>query len=89
MLQPFDYDPNEKNKHKFMVQTIFAPQAVSDMDLLVSRRVVFHSFWTHYSLYNDYLSIVGPVFNKKWSSGRLGTGNELAFRLSSSNILYR
>ncbi|KAK0139375.1 Vesicle-associated membrane protein-associated protein A [Merluccius polli] len=25
MLQPFDYDPNEKSKHKFMVQTIFAP----------------------------------------------------------------
>ena len=23
MLQPFDYDPNEKNKHKFMVQTMF------------------------------------------------------------------
>uniref|UniRef100_T1IYF9 MSP domain-containing protein n=1 Tax=Strigamia maritima TaxID=126957 RepID=T1IYF9_STRMM len=26
MLQPFDYDPNEKNKHKFMVQTMFAPE---------------------------------------------------------------
>lgn len=25
MLQPFDYDPLEKNKHKFMVQTMFAP----------------------------------------------------------------
>lgn len=25
MLQPFDYDPNEKNKHKFMVLTLFAP----------------------------------------------------------------
>ncbi|XP_064599089.1 vesicle-associated membrane protein/synaptobrevin-binding protein-like [Liolophura sinensis] len=25
MLQPFDYDPNEKNKHKFMVQTMIAP----------------------------------------------------------------
>nr|XP_022343677.1 vesicle-associated membrane protein/synaptobrevin-binding protein-like isoform X2 [Crassostrea virginica] len=25
MLQPFDYDPEEKNKHKFMVQTMFAP----------------------------------------------------------------
>lgn len=25
MLQPFDYDPSEKNKHKFMVQTMFAP----------------------------------------------------------------
>ncbi|XP_051944283.1 VAMP (vesicle-associated membrane protein)-associated protein A, like [Hippocampus zosterae] len=32
MLQPFDYDPNEKSKHKFMVQTIFAPPNVSDMD---------------------------------------------------------
>ncbi|XP_034558198.1 VAMP (vesicle-associated membrane protein)-associated protein A, like [Notolabrus celidotus] len=34
MLQPFDYDPNEKSKHKFMVQTIFAPPNVSDMDML-------------------------------------------------------
>ncbi|KAM9323235.1 vesicle-associated membrane protein-associated protein A-like isoform 2-T2 [Pholidichthys leucotaenia] len=34
MLQPFDYDPNEKSKHKFMVQTIFAPSNVSDMDSL-------------------------------------------------------
>ncbi|XP_053185929.1 VAMP (vesicle-associated membrane protein)-associated protein A, like [Scomber japonicus] len=34
MLQPFDYDPNEKSKHKFMVQTIFAPAIVSDMDSL-------------------------------------------------------
>ncbi|KAL6104080.1 vapa [Pungitius sinensis] len=34
MLQPFDYDPNEKSKHKFMVQTIFAPSHVSDMDAL-------------------------------------------------------
>lgn len=34
MLQPFDYDPNEKSKHKFMVQTIFAPANVPDMDAL-------------------------------------------------------
>lgn len=26
MLQPFEYDPNERNKHKFMVQTMFAPE---------------------------------------------------------------
>nr|XP_031546015.1 ras-related protein Rab-31 [Vicugna pacos] len=32
MLQPFDYDPNEKSKHKFMVQTIFAPPNFSDME---------------------------------------------------------
>ncbi|KAM4688128.1 vesicle-associated membrane protein-associated protein A [Discoglossus pictus] len=34
MLQPFDYDPNEKSKHKFMVQTIFAPPNISDMELV-------------------------------------------------------
>ncbi|XP_028986557.1 VAMP (vesicle-associated membrane protein)-associated protein A, like [Betta splendens] len=34
MLQPFDYDPNEKSKHKFMVQSIFAPLNVTDMDAL-------------------------------------------------------
>ncbi|KAJ8277562.1 hypothetical protein GJAV_G00076650 [Gymnothorax javanicus] len=32
MLQPFDYDPNEKSKHKFMVQTTFAPPNVSDLE---------------------------------------------------------
>lgn len=37
MLQPFDYDPNEKSKHKFMVQTIFAPPNVSDMEAMVSK----------------------------------------------------
>ncbi|KAF4095490.1 vesicle-associated membrane protein-associated protein A [Onychostoma macrolepis] len=34
MLQPFDYDPNEKSKHKFMVQTIFAPPNVSDLEAM-------------------------------------------------------
>ncbi|XP_073539156.1 vesicle-associated membrane protein-associated protein B/C [Phyllobates terribilis] len=32
MLQPFDYDPNEKSKHKFMVQSIYAPPDTSDME---------------------------------------------------------
>ncbi|KFO31327.1 Vesicle-associated membrane protein-associated protein B [Fukomys damarensis] len=32
MLQPFDYDPNEKSKHKFMVQSLFAPTDTSDME---------------------------------------------------------
>lgn len=34
MLQPFDYDPNEKNKHKFMVQTMFAPDGEINQDTL-------------------------------------------------------
>lgn len=38
MLQPFDYDPNEKSKHKFMVQTIFAPATISDTETMVSMK---------------------------------------------------
>ncbi|XP_066508414.1 vesicle-associated membrane protein-associated protein A-like [Hoplias malabaricus] len=34
MLQPFDYDPNEKSKHKFMVQTIFAPASTGDTETM-------------------------------------------------------
>ena len=38
MLQPFDYDPAEKNKHKFMVQTMFLPDGDdADLEALVSR----------------------------------------------------
>lgn len=32
MLQPFDYDPNEKSKHKFMVQSLMAPDNVTDVE---------------------------------------------------------
>lgn len=44
MLQPFDYDPNEKSKHKFMVQSMFAPTDTSDMEAVVStERFLFFS----------------------------------------------
>ncbi|KAK0167156.1 hypothetical protein PV327_004590 [Microctonus hyperodae] len=29
-LQPFEFDPTEKNKHKFMVQTVIAPEGDTD-----------------------------------------------------------
>ena len=39
MLQPFEYDPNEKNKHKFMVQTMFAPgDKVDNLEQLVGEK---------------------------------------------------
>lgn len=31
-LQPFEFDPNEKNKHKFMVQTLIAPEEEFNLD---------------------------------------------------------
>lgn len=34
-LQPFEYDPNEKSKHKFMVQTLVAPEGEINPDVLV------------------------------------------------------
>lgn len=33
-LQPFDYDPQEKNRHKFMVQSMFAPEGEINPDTL-------------------------------------------------------
>lgn len=33
-LQPFDYDPQDKNKHKFMVQSMFAPDGEYNQDQL-------------------------------------------------------
>jgi len=33
-LQPFEFDPNEKNKHKFMVQTMIAPEGDVNLDQL-------------------------------------------------------
>ncbi|KAK3890824.1 hypothetical protein Pcinc_005249 [Petrolisthes cinctipes] len=34
MLQPFEYDPHEKNKHKFMVQSLFAGDGDINLDVL-------------------------------------------------------
>jgi len=34
MLQPFEYDPGEKNKHKFMVQSMVAPEGRIEQDQL-------------------------------------------------------
>lgn len=45
MLQPFDYDPNEKSKHKFMVQSMFAPTDTSDMEAVVSTERFFLFPW--------------------------------------------
>ena len=42
MLQPFDYDPNEKNKHKFMVQTMVAPEGTIE-----SQETLVPTYSTH------------------------------------------
>lgn len=49
MLQPFDYDPNEKSKHKFMVQSMIAPPDMTDMEGVVS---AFH-LRVYFSLSNS------------------------------------
>lgn len=43
MLQPFDYDPSEKNKHKFMVQTMFAPDGEIESQEALVRDYIFVS----------------------------------------------
>ena len=36
-LQPFEYDPLEKNRHKFMVQAMYAPEGEINSDSLVRK----------------------------------------------------
>lgn len=41
-LQPFIYDPNEKNKHKFMVQSLTVPDGTElQFDKLVTHFLFF------------------------------------------------
>lgn len=81
MLQPFDYDPNEKSKHKFMVQTLFAPPNVSDMDSLVSDDfitiiVVIHvafvvdHFYFYFTFYQESpAEIENLCYKASWPTG--------------------
>ena len=43
-LQPFEYDPNDKNRHKFMVQSMFAPDGEINQDTLVSKILFWSTF---------------------------------------------
>jgi len=50
MLQPFQYDPNEKNRHKFLVQTLIVPDGVTEIQeslvcRFISRATSCHSVW--------------------------------------------
>lgn len=55
MLQPFDYDPNEKSKHKFMVQTTYAPPNITDMEAVVSKnRVKWLFFFFSWKIWLNY-----------------------------------
>jgi len=41
MLQPFQYDPNEKNRHKFLVQTLIVPDEVTEIQESLVRKFIF------------------------------------------------
>ena len=51
MLQPFDYDPNEKSKHKFMVQSVLAPPDMTDMEGVVSASSSYNHVSPSFSFY--------------------------------------
>ena len=42
MLQPFEYDPQERNKHKFMVQSVYAPEGPINHDVLWKVQLLSH-----------------------------------------------
>ena len=54
-LQPFEYDPQEKNRHKFMVQSMFAPEGEINPDTLVSVKVhelISRNFSRNFSIFS-------------------------------------
>jgi len=45
MLQPFQFDPNEKNRHKFLVQTLVVPDGVTEIqESLVCKCILCTTF---------------------------------------------
>jgi len=49
MLQPFQYDPNEKNRHKFLVQTLVVPDGVTEIqESLVRKFILCTTFFAVY-----------------------------------------
>lgn len=81
MLQPFDYDPNEKSKHKFMVQTIFAPPGATDPeamwkdvkpdDLMDSKLRCVFELPSENDKVNEADSKAAPVLNSSKADGSL------------------
>lgn len=66
MLQPFDYDPNEKSKHKFMVQSMLAPPDMTDMEGVVSVSPLWMVSW-HQCLKLKMLLTCYFVPGSKWT----------------------
>lgn len=50
-LQPFTFDPNEKNKHKFMVQSLVVPEEYESYEQLVSINLSFYTFFCPLNVY--------------------------------------
>ena len=60
-LQPFEYDPNDKNRHKFMVQSMFAPDGEINQDTLVSNfYFIFGRPWKAFQLEIQHCGINYP-----------------------------
>jgi hypothetical protein len=52
LLQPFTYDPNEKNKHKFMVQYIYLNDSEMHMNVTDILNMVNHSSSSSFSSFS-------------------------------------
>lgn len=43
MLQPFEFDPSEKTKHKFMIQSMIVQAEAEESELVSDRECTFPS----------------------------------------------
>lgn len=86
MLQPFDYDPNEKSKHKFMVQSMIAPPDMGDMEGVVSAHL--QSFPHHYK-FSPFLSSKGDDSIISQQTVLQDTKQQLTHLLSKSHTCFQ
>jgi hypothetical protein len=68
-LQPFEYDPNDKNRHKFMVQSMFAPDGEINQDTLWKES-------TGNRMMDSKLRCVFVIEDGHSDGGNVETGNE-------------
>ncbi|KAG7271972.1 hypothetical protein CRUP_023852 [Coryphaenoides rupestris] len=81
MLQPFEYDPNEKSKHKFMVQSMLAPPDMTDMEGV-------HDMESNKVMSSGLLKSESSTLSMKSMSSTLDDGEEDdGLRMRKSNMM--
>ncbi|KAJ8041756.1 Vesicle-associated membrane protein-associated protein B [Holothuria leucospilota] len=85
MLQPFDFDPNEKNKHKFMVQSIVVASSTADPETVWKNANPSDLMDTKLKCVFDWPAAASPVQSESSSSPAQSSFSDSKSEQSASN----